>query len=245
MRLTFPDAYPTGKCVLVPIDVALIPLVSGALARYDEKRTWETASYEMAYRAFNELRQTMTAACASALIQELRDLRGVKPAYESTPVEERTSDMYNSLNDLNQWILDMRGIMSDGWFTDTYTTLKDIVQVDRGNTQSTAGAIWGVVREALLAGSSGASIIDIIAGFLETQEETALEGGLLTALIAITAANSGIMQSEGLLLLSMQEQLNAIIFALRGATERTDNISSILRANEDSTDGLSIAEILY
>lgn len=244
MRVQLPEAYPSGTCVLVPIDTGLVPLISGVLAQMLAAHRWKAGEYENGYRAITEVIAAMTSLCAQQLVQEIRDLRGVMPAYASTPVDERTSAMYNSLNDLNQWLLDMRGIMSDGWFTDTYTTLKDVVQVQRGTDQSTAASIWGVVREALLAGSSGASIIDIIAGFLEEQESTAVQGGLLASLLAVTAANAGIVQAMGISILDMQGRLNDVLLALRGATAPDDNILLALRGGLDVSAGLSIAEQL-
>lgn len=244
MKLRFPSTYPTGECVLVPIDTALIPLISGAIADLLPSFRWRDDEYQAAYEAINGVLASMTALCASQLVQELRDFRGVMPAYASVPVDERTSDMYNSLNDLFAQLLEMRGIMSDGWFTDTYTSLKDVVQAMRGTNQSTAGTIWSAVRELLLGGSSIASIVDVVAGFLETQEQTAVEGGLLASLLAITAANTAALQAITIQNTALEIQVGSIISALRGADAPADNILEVLRGTNDVGETGSIVDLM-
>lgn len=69
MRISLPEEYPSGVCILVPIDRALVPFVAGALDQFVERRLWETESYEMGYRAFTELAATMTALCVTELIE--------------------------------------------------------------------------------------------------------------------------------------------------------------------------------
>jgi hypothetical protein len=69
MRLSMPDSYPTGVCLLVPIDAALVPIVAGELLSLQESRRWVPDDYESAYRAFAELGAYMTAICAQEIIE--------------------------------------------------------------------------------------------------------------------------------------------------------------------------------
>jgi hypothetical protein len=186
----------------------------------------------------------MTAACMTGLIQEIRDFRGVKPEFESTPVDERTSDMYNSLNDSYAKLLELRGIMDDGWFTDTYTTLKDVVQVNRGTDITNAEGTWNDVADLLTGAASVGDIATNIAGLLEATAETALEGGLLTALIAIEASNAAMIQQQVLVSASTFTTLNEILAALRGATAPADNILQAIRGDTEADATRNIVEQL-
>lgn len=98
----YPDAPIEPGCVLLFVPVELVPLVGGAFKAMEQRRKWATqADFEQGYRAFVELERQLMSTCLQELIQELRDLRGLKPAYTSVPIDERTSDMYRSLEDLN------------------------------------------------------------------------------------------------------------------------------------------------
>ncbi len=69
MRIALPDGFPSGVCLLVPIDRLLLPIVAGALEKFQEQRVWEPASYQAGYRAFTELAAVMTLTCAEDLIE--------------------------------------------------------------------------------------------------------------------------------------------------------------------------------
>jgi hypothetical protein len=69
MLLSMPIDYPTGVCILVPIDVSLVPIVAGQLLSLQESRKWVKTDYEAAYRAFAEVGAYMTALCAQDIIE--------------------------------------------------------------------------------------------------------------------------------------------------------------------------------
>lgn len=74
MRFAFPSDYGTRGCALVPIDMALLPIVAGRIAELEERRVWEPADYEQAYRAIADLEACMTTICAQELIESNRQL---------------------------------------------------------------------------------------------------------------------------------------------------------------------------
>lgn len=234
MRHHMPVPYPSGACVLVPVDARLVPILIHQLLPLLDARLWIVDDYEAGYRAASEVIANMATSCVADLVQELRDFRGVKVAYESIPVEERTSDMYNSLNDINQWLLDMRGLMDDGWFEDSYTTLKDIVQAERGTNQTTGETIWDDIAQLISTGASVDSILAHITSLLTSQETVAVEGGLLLTLVALTAANSGLLGQHSTAQALIYTRLNEILLALRGATAPADNILVALRGTTDA-----------
>jgi len=231
MRYQLPEDYPSGDCVFLPVDKRLLPIIGARLSALLEPRLWVPNGFEAGYRAIVEVLAQMTALCSSNLIQEIRDFRGVKPEFESTPVDERTSDMYNSLNDSYAKLLELRGIMDDGWFSDTYTTLKDVVQVNRGTDITNATGIWDEVATLLTGAASVGDIATNIAGLLTNTAETAVEGGLLTALVAIEASNAAMIQQQVIVTSSTYTLLNSILAALRGSTAPTDNILQAIRGD--------------
>lgn len=69
MRIPFPTGT-NQSCVLVPIDAALIPLVSGALKIYEQRATWSTdADYEAGYNAFAQLQADLVNNCLQNLVE--------------------------------------------------------------------------------------------------------------------------------------------------------------------------------
>jgi hypothetical protein len=231
MRHSLPETYPSGECVLLAVDRDLLPVITSQLLPLLQARLWSQDSYEIGYRAISEVFSQMTAACMTGLIQEIRDFRGVKPEFEATPIDERTSDMYNSLNDSYAKLLELRGIMDDGWFTDTYTTLKDVVQVTRGLDITNAESMWDTISGLLTSSASIGDIVTNVAGLLTDTTETAVEGGLLTALIAIQAASIGVLSQQSTIQIELFNQLNLVLAALRGDTAPTDNILQAIRGD--------------
>jgi len=244
MKIVIPDTYPTGNCILIPVDVAIAPLIAGMLRQFTEKHIWEANSYETGYNAIQEIIAAMSTNCIGDLVTELRALRGIKPEYASTPVEEQTTDMFNSFNDLLAANLAARGILDDGWFTDTYATYADIVQAQRGTDKTNTVGLWDTVSGLLSGAASVGTIVGEIANVLSAQEETIVEGGLLTALIAITAANSALLQQLSILQSNSYTTLNSILGALRGETPPEDNILQALRGDTPASSERNVVEQL-
>lgn len=63
-----PD-YENAGCVLVALPVALVPLVTGALQKYERRYLWATdADYERGYNALAEIQAQMSNKCLQELI---------------------------------------------------------------------------------------------------------------------------------------------------------------------------------
>lgn len=91
MKYVFPLNY-GEKCILVPIDAAIAPFVSGALNKFQSEYIWATQEdYEKGYNAFAELQAAMTNNCLQDLIDSndrlyrLMDTALNGTAYSATP----------------------------------------------------------------------------------------------------------------------------------------------------------------
>jgi hypothetical protein len=68
-KYSFPATYGT-KCYLVPIDAALVPLVSGALNKFQEQYVWETREdWQQGYNAFAQLQGALVNNCLIDLVE--------------------------------------------------------------------------------------------------------------------------------------------------------------------------------
>jgi len=113
--LQYPDAPAEPGCVVLFVQIELVPLVGGLFKRLEQRRRWATEEdWQQGYRAFVELEAQLMSNCLDSLIAEIRAFRGVRPEYESTPEAERTIDMYRDLGDvaahLNAIVFALRGL---------------------------------------------------------------------------------------------------------------------------------------
>lgn len=94
MKHTFPTGY-GEDCIVIEIDKALLPLVSGALRPFEQRYSWVSdEDYEQGYNAFAQLQAAMAGKCIQALIDSndriyrLLDMALNGNAYISTPNPE-------------------------------------------------------------------------------------------------------------------------------------------------------------
>jgi len=238
-RHSYPPPAEAPTCVLLSVPIELAPLVGGLFRRMERRGEWVTDDdWQQGYKAFVELQDQLMSTCVSDLIAELRALRGVKPAYESVAIEERTTDMYQSFTDI-------RGVLSDGWFeTPVLATLADIVKAQRGNTASVGKSLWDDISHIISDASGLAGIAHFVTGLLDTAEETVVEGGLLTALVALTAANIAMQQQALLDNAANAAKVNEILIALRGSVTPEDNVLLALRGTIDADENRNVASLL-
>jgi hypothetical protein len=76
-RFAFPSGYGADS-ILVEIDRALVPIVSGLLSAGEDSYIWLTpADYELGYNALAELQVELMGRSINRLILEIRAMRGV------------------------------------------------------------------------------------------------------------------------------------------------------------------------
>jgi hypothetical protein len=239
IKHTYPDPAEQPTCVLLFVPIELAPLVGGLFRQMENPREWATLDdWHKGYKSFVELQDQLMSTCVSDLIAELRALRGVKPEYVATPIEERTTDMYQSFTDI-------RGVLSDGWFeTPVLASLADIVKAERGNDADIGKGLWDDISEIISDASGLASIASFVTNLLNTAEETVVQGGLLTALVALTAANTAMMQQMLIDNADNSAKVNAILLALRGDSAPEDNVLKALRGTTDASSTRNVADLL-
>jgi hypothetical protein len=243
---TYPAPAEEPTCVMLFVPIELAPLVGGLFKRMEQRSEWASPyDWALGYKAFVELQDQLMSNCTSDIVAELRALRGLNPLYETVPVEDRTTDMYRSFNDILQAMLDQRGVLEDGWFTDPkYATLADIVQASRGTSSSTGKSIWDDISQIISDVSGAASIANFVTNLLGSAEEAVVEGGLLTFLVALTAANSALMSQMLLDNAANADKVNEILVALRGPVTQDDNVLLALRGNIDASESRNIVDLL-
>lgn len=244
MRNSLPVGYPSGNCILLAIDRDLVPIVAGVLYPLTTPRLWDQASYQAGYYAITEVLAQMTTQCLSDLVQEIRDARGVLPDFVSTPIPDRTSDMYRSFNDLIQSALDMRGIRSSGWFSNTYTTLTDLLAGEQGTEKTSGTNLLDEVKTLMDESSDVSTVIQTISGWLGAEETTIVQGGLLLALIAVESANAQLLANIALNNAAAAADMAQVLAALRGATAPTDNILEALRGTTAADGTRNVVDLL-
>jgi len=103
--LVYPEPPEESTCVLLFVPVELVPIIGAQLGQLEQRHKWATVEdWQQGYRAFVDLQAQLMSNCIATLIQEIRDLRGLKTAYASVPIEDRTSDMYRSIDDVAEKI---------------------------------------------------------------------------------------------------------------------------------------------
>jgi hypothetical protein len=101
MPYVYPSPPDVETCVLLFVPVELVPIVGALFSQLEKRSRWvDDANHLLGYTAFVELQKQLMSNCLADLIAEIRALRGVKPEYESTPIDERTTDMYRDFNDI-------------------------------------------------------------------------------------------------------------------------------------------------
>lgn len=247
MPYSFPIGYNDSACYLVPIRADLVPFVAGALRQLEAREMWLTeADYEAAYNAVAEIEAAMMNNCIADLVDELRAARGIKPDFVAVDPLLRTTDMYHNLGEVMMSITAARGVLSSGWFgvNPEYATIADVVRSMQGSSKEEGEGLLGTVKGLLDTGAEAGEISSAVSQFLTAQEQAIIGGGLLTTLIAITAANLALNTAVGQNIAVQTGQLTKIIQALRGTTPPNDNILAALRGTTDSSESRNIVELL-
>lgn len=128
--LVYPETPENPSCVVLFIPVELVPIVGSLFSQLESRRKWASdADWSQGYKVFVDLQDQLMNNCLATLIQEIRDIRGVKPEYVTVPIADRTTDMYHDFNDLiESYNVIIAALCGSGIPTD------NILQALRGDT---------------------------------------------------------------------------------------------------------------
>jgi hypothetical protein len=289
VKYVFPATY-GENCVLVPIDAALIPLVSGAILHFQQRGYWKTETdYEQGYNAFAELQASMANNCLSELVESNRQIYRlldstfngteytasgdtppeISPAIAAVPPasigaenalrahvgrlwqlsENMTSgrtfgpgagiDGSQGLDndrELRAVLAALQGILPSGWFGwgDQPATIADLVRAVRADTEGQIERVKDSFN-ALQTLAQGATVFDVVGGFLTEGAEITAEGGILATLIVSTMAQAAMMGAQAGQLDELLVQLRRLVTSMDGGAEippETNVISELQAANE-------------
>jgi hypothetical protein len=267
VQYTFPPTY--GECCyLVPIDASLVPFISGALMKFQERGVWSSESdYQSGYNAFAELQAAMSGHCITDLVEgqnriyRLLDTAlngavytasGVPPVVTPEIPAVPTADI-GVAPGLRAQLLAAQGVINAGWFGigGQPATLADLVNAMRigsdGDTTRITDAINAIAGDSGLAQTSqAANIFNTISGLVTETAEVGAEGAILGTLIASSIATSGML---GVL----AGRLDRLIEAIDGGGQApTDNVLTALRGtapagelrNVIDSSGIAISDLV-
>jgi len=199
----------------VPIDAALVPFISSALMKFQERGVWSSPEdYELGYNAFAELQAAMSGNTLQDLIVAVNQLYRLVDtslngaAYSATgnppvvtpAIPAAPDNQVGQAPGLRAQLLAAQGVINAGWFGigGQPATLADLVNAMRigseGDTTRITDAINAIAGDSGLAqGSQAAVIFNTISGLVTETAEVGAEGAILGTLIASSIATSGML----------------------------------------------------
>jgi hypothetical protein len=263
VKYTFPETYGTDE-VLVPIDIALIPLVSGALKHFERPETWESdEAWQAGYNAFAELQVAMTGRRISDLIEAVdRQYRLIDTALNGTQYTSSANPAdparpivspeipaapgadIGQAPGLRAQLLAAQGTINAGWFGigGQPATAADIVNALRvgsdADTDRITAAIDAIAGDSGLAQASQASnIFNTVKGLFVDVVDGVGEGAVLGTLIASSIATSGMLG----VLAGQLDRLTASIDG-GGLVGPSDNVLLALRGTTVANENRNIVD---
>lgn len=244
MTLIYPNDAGQRGCILLPLDIALVPIIAGQLAGLRRRRAWTTESdYSQGYTALAELYICMTSTCvadltaavdrlyrlidatvlgASYVVQETDPVLVIYPPIPNVP--DTLAPTPDSLLGL---LRALPGVLDGGWFGfgSRPATLADIVDALRATAPETTTTLFEQARDLLGQTSDVAAIGNFAAGLLD--EGTDVVGDAGTALMIALLGASQTAMSQQLAL-----RLDRLIAALDGGgAAPSDNVLTALRGS--------------
>lgn len=215
MKYTFPTELYGQNVVLMQIDAALLPIVSGKLKNLLSEHIWIDAdSYELGYNAIAEM-LSMRNNIEKAIDRLYRlidtSMNGV--IYEESygvitpdiPVVPPTIEV-----GLRQQLLDAQGTLPGEWFEfgGKSATTADVVRAMRADSPDEIERVTETF-DALQELAQGATVFSVVEDFITDGADLSVEGLLLTTTIIATMAQAAMMGVQ-------RVQLDRIIATLDG-----------------------------
>ena len=204
-KYEFPSGRYGRECILLPVDRALIPIISGALDKLLSDGVWKTrADYELGYNAITEVMSNMANNCLSDMVEtqraiyrlldtalngrEYTDVGGVVlpeiPAAPPVAPAAQQGALYERLLGVQGTAGGFFGIGAQP------VTLADLAKAARVNNSADEGLIADGIEEVVGVLGSGGALGSSLTNLLATGTDVATDGGLAAVQIATAFAQS-------------------------------------------------------
>lgn len=235
--------------VLIEINAQMVPLVLRALDKYKYRSKWVSdADYETGLQQIIMLQEALLSSSAADIVTSIdrlyrlmdTSLNGtayslngglVEPAIPAAP-----DNAVGDAPGLRRQLLDLQGTLPAGWFGwgSQNATLADVVRAMRADTEAQVDRVKSSFN-ALQTLAQGATVFDVVSGFLEEGAQVTAEGGILATLIVSTMAQSAMMGAQAGQLDQLLAKLDRLITAMDGGqtpAPATNVIAELQAANE-------------
>lgn len=253
-KYNFPEL--SEKCVLIPIDVQLVPLLSGRFTYLEDEYSWQTpADHQNGYNTIAEIYICMSQ-CTQSLQQSIdrlyrlidhihtgtlytaQDIDGV---LEIDPPIPPVPDARGATPDSLLGLLrDLPGVLDAGWFGigGRPATLADVVNALRSSAPEVTADIFDQARQLLDAGNDVANIADFVRGVLDEGTDVVGDAGQLLMLAALGASQTAMSQQ-------LVARLDRLIAGLDGGgTAPTDSVLRALRGDNPANAERNVIDAL-
>jgi len=210
------------------IDAALLPIVAGNIRKLADRYVWiDDTSWRKGYNAIAEMLIMQNGIVDSIdRLYRLLDasLNGTAYTADSstppvvTPAIPAAPGAVDGLaSGLRKQLLDSQGVLPAGWFGwgDAPATTADLVRAMRNDSQAQIDRVKSSFS-ALQTLAQGATVFDVVSGFITDGAEITAEGGILATLIVSTMAQAAMMGAQAGQLDSLIAKLDRLVTSLDG-----------------------------
>ncbi len=267
MRVYPPLPLVPEPSYLVCVPRRLIPLLCGTLATLEARDAWASDSdWQQGYTWIVALQAELMSGCVDRIVESqdriyrLLDSALNGTAYSAVPasaplpatapdptkptISPAIPDVpVNSLGiapGLRKQLLDAQGTLPAGWFGwgEAPATTADLVRALRNDSQQQIDRVKTSFN-ALQTLAQGATVFDVVGGFLSDGAEITAEGGILATLIVSTMAQAAMLGT-------MAGQIDRLIASLDGGglTGPADNVLLALRGTLEASETRNVIDAI-
>jgi hypothetical protein len=210
---------------MLQIDSALLPIIAGKLTELTQKHIWiDNDSWQQGYNAIAEMLLMQNGIVESInqlyrlLDASLNGATYTESAGTVTPAIPAAPGAVDGVSTgLRRQLLDSQGTLPAGWFGlgSAPATTADMVKALRNDSQAQVDRVKSSFN-ALQTLAQGATVFDVVGGFISDGAEITAEGGILATLIVSTMAQAAMMGAQASQLDSLLAKLDRVIASLDG-----------------------------
>jgi hypothetical protein len=228
VKYTFPTETYGNDVVLMEIDISILPIVAGNIKLLACEHIWiDENSWRNGYNAVAEM-LLMKNGIVEAIdrLYRLTDnihngvvytSNGATPPVVTPAIPSAPGAVDGLTVGLRRQLLDAQGVLPSGWFGwgDAPATTADLVRALRNDSQDQIDRVKSSFS-ALQTLAQGATVFDVVSGFLEEGASLTAEGGILATLIVSMMASTVGQSAQVRGLQTVVDKLDRLIASLDG-----------------------------